>query len=88
MKHIARYLKGTRDTGLLMKPDSNNLKLDLFADTCFAGLYGSEDKMDSISVKSRTEILLNFGDVPAFWSSKLQSEISLSIAEAEFIALS
>ena len=44
--------------------------------------------MDHISVKSRTVILLTLGDVPIFWSSKLQTEISLSTLEAEYIALS
>ena len=44
--------------------------------------------MDPISVKSRTGILLNFGKVPIFWSSKLQLEIALSTLEAEYIALS
>ena len=88
VKHIVRYLKVTRDKGLIMKPDAENLKLDLFADADFAGLYASEDKLDPISVKSRTGVLLNFGGVPVCWSSKLQSEISLSTLEAEYIALS
>ena len=88
VKHIVRYLKGTRDKGLIMKPTSDNLKLDLFADADFAGLFASEDKLDPVSVKSRTGILLNFGGVPVCWSSKLQSEIALSTLEAEYIALS
>ena len=41
-----------------------------------------------MSVKSRTRLLLNFGDVPIFWSSNIQTEISLSTLEAEYIALS
>ena len=88
VKHIVRYLKGTRDQGLIMKPNKDNLRLDLFADADFAGLFASEDKHDPVSVKSRTGILLNFGDVPVCWSSKLQSEIALSTLEAEYIALS
>ena len=88
VKHIVRYLKGTRDKGLIMKPISKNLKLDLFADADFAGLFASEDKMDPISVKSRTGVILNFGGVPIHWSSKLQSEIALSTLEAKYIALS
>ena len=31
---------------------------------------------------------MNFGGVPIFWSSKLQTEIVLSTLEAEYIALS
>ena len=88
LKHIARYLKGTREKGLVMTPDKSDLKLDIFADADFAGLFISVDCMDPISVKSRTGILFNFRKVPIFWSSKLQLEIALSTLEAEYIALS
>ena len=44
--------------------------------------------MDPVSVKSRTGVLLTFGDAPILWCSKLQSEIALSTLEAEYIALS
>ena len=54
VKQILTYLKGTRDKGLVMKPNVDNLKLDLFADAVFEGLYASEDKLDLISVKNRT----------------------------------
>ena len=80
---------GTRDKGIIMKPCMiENLQFNLYADADFAGLFASEDKTDPISVKSRTGILLTLGDVPIFWSSKLQTEISLSTLEAEYIALS
>ena len=62
--------------------------LTLYADADITGLFASENKADPISVKSRTGILLTLGDVPIFWSSKLQTEISLSTLEAEYIALS
>ena len=71
-----------------MKPEVKNLKLDLFADADFVGLFATEDNMDPISVKSRIEVLLNFGGVPVCSSSKLQSEISLSTLEVEYITLS
>ena len=78
LKHIARYLKGTKDKGIIITPDSKILRLDLFAGANFAGLFASEDTYDPVSVKSRTGIILNFGRTPIFWSSKLQSEIALS----------
>ena len=71
-----------------MFPDIEQLHLNLYADANFSGLFTSEDKHDPISVKSRIWLLLNFGNVPIFWSSKLQSEIALSTLEAEYIALS
>ena len=71
-----------------MKPDVIKLCIDMYADADFAWLYTTEDKMDHVSVKSRTGVLLTFGNVPILWSSKLQCEIALSTLEAEYIALS
>ena len=86
---IPRYLKGTRDEVVTMRPSMiENLQFNLYADAKFAGLFTSEKKADPISVKSRTGIFLTLGDVPIFWSSKLQTEIPLSTLEAEYIALS
>ena len=50
-------------------------------------MFASEDKQDPISVKSRTGLLLNFGIVPIFWSSNIQSKIFLSTLEAKYIDL-
>ena len=88
VKHIVRYLKGTRDKGRIMTPTAGNLQLDLYADANVAGLFTLEDKLDPVSVKSRTGVLLNFAGLPVCWSSKLQSEIALSTLEAEYIVLS
>jgi hypothetical protein len=41
---IARYLKGNRDKGIIMKPDPENLCIGMYDDTTFAGLYNTEDK--------------------------------------------
>ena len=54
-----------------MIPDKNNLIIELYADADFSRLYTLEDKTDPISVKSRTGILLTFGNVPIFWNSKV-----------------
>ena len=64
-----------------MKPAVENLKLNLFVNAYFAGLFATEDKLDPISVNIRAGVLLNFGGVPVYWSSKLQSEIFLSTLE-------
>jgi hypothetical protein len=58
VKHIARYLKGTQTKGVIMTPDKDNLRIDMYADADFAGLFAPEDKMDPVSVKSRTGVLL------------------------------
>ena len=64
VKHIARYLKVTRDKGIIIKPDSRNICIDIYADANFTGLYNTEDKQDPVSAKSRSGILLTFGNIP------------------------
>ena len=87
IKKIIRYLAGTRDKGIEVEP-TDDLKLDLYVDADFAGLWNHEDDQDPVCVKSRTGYVLTLGTFPLHWVSKLQSEISLSTCEAEYIALS
>ena len=89
VKRICRYLRGTRDRGLIFSPsDGNALQLDCYVDADFAGLWGTEDDQSPMSVKSRTGYVLLLNDCPILWVSKLQTEIALSTMEAEYIALS
>ena len=87
VKRIARYLKATRDFGLIIKPNKD-LRLEMYADADFAGLWNVENRDDPISVRSRTGYVILLGDVPVTWSSKLQTEIATSTMHAEYIALS
>jgi hypothetical protein len=87
VKRIVRYLKATKENGMIMKP-SKDLSLDMYADADFAGLWNTEDANDPICVRSWTGYIITLGDTPVLWASKLQTEISLSTAEAEYIALS
>jgi len=86
---IGQYLKGTRDKGLILKPNRNELlKIDCYVDADFCGLYGSEDRTDPTSVKSRTGYVICLAGCPVIWSSKLQESIALSTMMAEYYALS
>jgi hypothetical protein len=87
IKQIVRYLKGTRTRGLIMRPTAA-LTLDCYVDADFAGLWGSEDPEEHLSVRSRTGYVLTLGGCPVSWCSKLQTEVALSTMEAEYIALS
>ncbi|KAL7530645.1 hypothetical protein ACHAXR_003612 [Thalassiosira sp. AJA248-18] len=42
LKRIGRYLKATRDRGLVLNPTGNILKIDAYPDADFAGLHGHE----------------------------------------------
>lgn len=87
VKRIIRYLAGTADKGTTFIPDLND-GLDCYVDADFAGLYGYEDDQDPVSVKSRTGFTLTLFGCPIIWSSKLQSEITLSSTAAEYVAFS
>jgi hypothetical protein len=73
VKRIARYLKATKERGLVINPD-NSLSLEMFADADFAGLWNIENPDDSISVRSRTGFIISLGGTPVTWSSKLQTK--------------
>jgi Reverse transcriptase (RNA-dependent DNA polymerase) len=87
LKRIGRYLKGTKERGLILKPD-DALEIELFVDADFAGLQGYEDPEDPTSVKSRTGYVICIAKCPVVWVSRLQTETALSTMMAEYIALS
>lgn len=87
LKRIGRYLKGTRERGLVLNP-ADSLELELFVDADFAGLHGYEDPDDPSSVKSRTGYVICIAKCPVLWVSRLQTETALSTMMAEYIALS
>ena len=87
VKRIIRYLIGTHDKGIIFKPDLTQ-GLDCWVDADFSGLYGYEDEQDPVSVKSRTGFVLTLFGCPILWSSKLQTDITLSSTAAEYVAFS
>jgi hypothetical protein len=87
VKRIIYYLKYTRDTPLIMKPNKN-ISLDAHCDSDFAGVWHQEFAPLRDSCLSRTGFIIVLAGVPIHWSSKLQTEIALSSTEAEYIALS
>ena len=87
VKRIIRYLIGTRNRGLVMRP-TNDWKIDCHVDADFCGLWGSEDPDDPIVSKSRTGFVITLAGCPLLWTSKLQPETSVSTMMAEYVALS
>ena len=89
LKQIGRYLRQTRDKGMIIKPTMDEgLHLECFADADFAGLYGREDSQDPHCVRSRTGYMIMVNKCPILWKSQLQTEIAWSTMEAEYVALS
>ena len=87
LKRIGRYLVGTKDKGMILDP-SQDLDIDCYVDSDFAGLWGSEPAHLPISVKSRSGWVITVGGCPVIWASKLQTNIALSTMQAEYVALS
>ena len=77
VKRIFRYLKGTMDYGLWY-PKGNELTLVAYTDADWAGSV--DDR------KSTSGAAFYLGDCLVSWMSKKQSSVTLSTAEAEYIA--
>ena len=88
VKKIAHCLKGVlgANQGLTFCTNQDPL-LDLCVDADFAGLWKHEDDQDPVCVHSCTGFVITLGGCPVHWSSKLQTEISLSTLEAKHITL-
>ena len=87
VKRIIRYLSGTNDKGLIIRP-SNELQLDCYVDPDFAGLWRIEDPNDTICVRFRTGYILTLNNCPLLWVSRLQTLTSVSTMESEYVVLS
>jgi hypothetical protein len=88
VKKIVRYLKGTHDKGIIFKPD-RTLGLQCYVDASFASGWTIHcDADDPSNVYSRTGFVLRLFGCPLLWVSKLQTEVTLSTCESEYVALS
>jgi hypothetical protein len=88
VKRIGRYLKGTADKGLILKPDSGR-SLDLHVDADFSGNWDKEiAATDPATAQSRHGYILSYCGMPLLWASQLQSIIALSTTEAEYVGMS
>ena len=54
LKQISRYLKLTRDRGLILNPNRELFKIDGYPDAYFSGMYVHEKPTDPACVKSCT----------------------------------
>ena len=72
LKRLGCYLKATRKRGLVLNPTSDNLKIDAYPNTDFAGMYGHEENTNPACVKSRSGYIITVADCPVLWKSSLQ----------------
>jgi hypothetical protein len=77
-KHLLRYLKGSADLQLTYAPNTPNVPFEMWAD---ADHGGNPD-----NGRSTTGYVAKMGGGAVSWGSKLQSVVTLSTTEAEYIA--
>jgi hypothetical protein len=84
-----RYLKATRHLVLKFMPDPSK-GFQCFCDTDFSGNWNKEfASIDpSTPAKSRSGWIIFYANCPVIWASKLQSQVTLSTTEPEYIAMS
>ncbi len=90
LKRIVRYLLGTRDKGLEIRPSPPDAAtFDCWVDADFVGNWSRSIAMDDIdTARSRTGYIILYAACAIIWAAKLQTEIAHSTTEAEYIALS
>lgn len=76
IKHILRYLKGTDDKAMLIRPN-NSQELNCYIDSDSAGNYNSYPDQDPTSTKSRTGYVILYQGCPILWVSKMQTQYVL-----------
>lgn len=88
VKWLGRYLKETRNKGLLIKPKSD-LGLEVYVDADFAGNWDAKEAdSDPGTARSRHGYIIMYHGCPILWKSQLQTEINLSSTESEYTGLS
>ena len=84
---ICRYLKATRNQGMILNPDLSK-GFECWVDADWAGNWVKEFSHDPSTAYSRTGYMITYAGCPIVWASKIQSLIALSTCESEYIALS
>ena len=77
----------TKSEGIVYNPDTTK-GLECYVDTDFAGGWQQADSDNADNILSRTGMVIMYANCPIFWRITLQTQIALSTAEVEYIALS
>ncbi len=84
---IRQCLLDTCKRGIIYKPDKSK-GLECYVDADFAGGWSQANADNADNILSRTGFILMYANNLILWVSCLQTEIALSTAKAEYIALS
>ncbi len=84
---ISWYLIDTCSHGIVYKPNTTK-GLECYVNADFASGWSHANADKAEDVLSRTGYIITYAGCPFHWVSCLQTEVALSAAEAEYIALS
>ena len=87
VKRIGRYLLGTADKGMFIKPDLSR-SFEVHVDADFCGNWDRRYGHEPDSARSRHGYVITYAGVPIVHKSQLQTEIALSTTESEYTGLS
>jgi Reverse transcriptase (RNA-dependent DNA polymerase) len=87
IKWLGRYLKGTRDKGLILNPDGKS-GLEVYVDADFVGNWDPEDTQSRDSARSRHGYIIKYNGCPILWKSQMATEIAMSSTESEYTGAS
>eukprot|EP00957_Ditylum_brightwellii_P162091 12340815-Ditylum_brightwellii.AAC.1 len=88
VEHLVCYLVGTKGMGIAVNHNRKE-SFSVYIDADFSGNWVKKTAMhDDITAKSRTGYIITYAGCPILWASKLQSLVTLSTTEAEYVALS
>ena len=87
MRWLGRYLHGTKDKGIILKPDASK-DLEVYVDADFAGNWDPTETSDKDTARSRHGYIISYAGCPILWKSQLQTEIALSSTESEYTGMS
>lgn len=88
LKWLGQHLVGTRDEGLIIKPDHSK-GLETCTDADFAVDWDLETAGEDIdTAKSRHGFIIRHAGIPLLWKSAKQSICAMSSTESEFICVS
>ncbi len=72
---------------MIYRPDPSK-GIEVYVDAIFSGGWDPANPMNAESIYSRTGYAIQYAGCPAYWQSKLQTEIAFSTAKAEYTVLS
>ena len=88
IRHLGRYLAGTRDKGTVFEPDFEK-GLEVYVDADFMGNWdATEANQDRDTARSRHGYIISYAGCPLVTKSQLQTEVCLSTTESEYTGLS